>query len=191
LSSTQIYEIPVHFPNTREKLSFFFQGILISVPLTIFFETVARDYLYAILPPHPASFVLVTLAAPVIEEYFKIFPLFHRHAETPRGLFDLGFLMGLGFGISEFFVYVFLMKVSFIIRIPAVLFHATNTSLVAYGVGKNKITRYYLLAVALHFSNNFFAEFGNLWLIGGLGAVLISYYLSYKYYNITTSKILV
>lgn len=187
----ETYEIPVHFPDTKEKLSYFIQGILISVPLTIFFETVARDYLYTVLPPHPASFVLITMAAPVIEEYFKAFPLFFRHAETPKGLFDLGFLTGLGFGISEFFVYVFLMKVDFLIRIPAVFFHAANTSIVAYGIGKGQTIRYYLLAVALHFSNNFFAEFGDLYLIGGLGAVIIAYYLSYRFYNETSAKYLI
>jgi len=94
----------------------------------------------------------------------------------------LGLLSGLGFGVAEFIAYVY-SGVPFVIRLPAVAFHAAGTSIVGYGVYKRETFRYYLLAVALHFLNNLFGSLGWLWLTGGLGATLTSYYLAWTLYR--------
>jgi hypothetical protein len=120
----------------------------------------------------------------------KIFPLFHRHAETERSLFTLAFLVGLGFGISEFFVYVG-VGVPVVIRLLGMFFHAASTSITAYGIARGQIEKYYLMAVFLHSMNNLFAELGVLWLIGGLGATLMAYYLSWRFYNSTSKTFVV
>lgn len=90
----------------------------------------------------------------------------------------LGFLVGLGFGISEFFVYVFVYEASFVLRLPGILFHAASTSIVSYGIATKRPRYFYLVAVLLHATNNFFSELGPLWLIGGMGAILATYLLS-------------
>jgi hypothetical protein len=99
----------------------------------------------------------------------------------------LGFLSGLGFGLAEFFVYLNL-GVPFYLRLPAIGFHAAGTAIVGYGVSRQKTIRYYLLSVSLHFLNNLFASLGYLWLIGGLGATLASYYLAWRYWRTSSSS---
>jgi len=47
--------------------------------------------------------LLIVILAPFIEELAKVFPLFYRHGETERSLVTLGLLIGLGFGVAEFF----------------------------------------------------------------------------------------
>ena len=101
--------------------------------------------------------IAVILVAPFVEELAKVFPLFYRHGETERSLVTLGVLIGLGFGISEFVLYVFILDVPWIVRIPGVIFHASSAAITAYGIAKKKPLGYYLTAVVLHASNNFFA----------------------------------
>jgi RsiW-degrading membrane proteinase PrsW (M82 family) len=72
---------------------------------------------------------------------------------------NLGFLVGLGFGVTEFLEYVLIVGVSPIFRLPGIFFHAANTSLVAYGIANKKSATFYLVAVALHFSYNIAALF--------------------------------
>ncbi len=175
--------IELHKPGWAEKLSFLVQGIIISVPLTFFFELLAEDYLAIVLPRVVAVILLITIFAPFIEEFAKVFPLFHRHAETERSIVTLGFYTGLGFGITEFFIYVIGLGVPFEIRLPGIFFHAASTSITAYGVAKHEVIRFYLLAVLLHASNNFFAELGDLWFVGGIATVAMAYYLSWRFYN--------
>ncbi len=95
--------IPLHKPSNRELAFFFASGILVSIPFAAFFESLFPAGL-------SASFLIVVLA-PFIEELAKVFPLFYRHGETERSIVTLGILMGLGFGIAEFFEYVFLIGV--------------------------------------------------------------------------------
>jgi len=159
----------------REKLFFLSSGIIISVPLTLFLSSLS-DYLCELTA---VSLIYATICAtaiftPLIEEFAKAYPLFYRHGETERSLFTLGFLTGLGFGISEFFLYVFSLGVPIPVRLPGLFFHAASTSIVAYGIATKQPLRFFLIAVLLHFTNNVTALFGVLWLIGGLGAVLSS-----------------
>lgn len=107
--------------------------------------------------PFVPVLVSTALFAPFVEELAKVFPLFYRHGETERSLVTLGVLIGLGFGISEFFLYVVLLDVPPIFRIPGVIFHASSAAITAYGIAKKNPLPYYLISVSLHAINNFFA----------------------------------
>jgi RsiW-degrading membrane proteinase PrsW (M82 family) len=128
---------------------FFISGVVVSVPMAVFFES--------LIPLVPAI-VSVAVLAPFIEELAKVFPLFYRHAETERSIVTLGLLMGLGFGISELVEYVVLLHVPVVVRIPAVIFHVSSASITAFGIAKKNPLPYYLISVTLHAVNNFFAN---------------------------------
>jgi len=161
-----------------EKVFFFFSGILVGVPVAIFFESVSGLWF--------TSIGVATFVAPFVEEFAKADPLFFRYERTGRSLMLLGLLSGLGFGIAEFAVYV-VSGVPFFFRLPAIAFHAAGTSIVGYGIYKRRAFRYYLLPVGLHFLNNLFASLGWLWLIGGVAATLASYYLAYRYWKLSAN----
>ena len=178
-------QIPIHKPDTKELFFFFISGTIISIPFTVFFSQITEvlciqlDFLYA-------TICSTAIFTPIIEEFAKVYPLIYRHGETQRSLFTIGFLVGLGFGISEFLLYVFVLDVSFIFRIPGLFFHAASTSIIAYGIITKKPFRYYDLAVLLHFANIIFALFNVVWYIGGLAALFLTYYLSWTFYGKTT-----
>jgi RsiW-degrading membrane proteinase PrsW (M82 family) len=147
--------IPLHKPSLKEKLFFFSSGIIVSVPMASFFESLF------VLPIAPSlvSVLTIVVFAPLIEEFAKAYPLFYRHGETKKSIMTLGFLVGLGFGIIEFLEYVLIFHVPFIFRLPGIFFHAASTSIVGYGIANKKPALFYLVAVVLHFSNNFAVEF--------------------------------
>lgn len=167
-----------HRPGTREKAFFFLSGVVVSVPMTIFVESFSG---YALLS--------ALLIAPIVEEFAKAYPLFYRHGETERSIFTLGFLVGLGFGISEFFMYVLVYGAPIALRLPALLFHATNASIVAYGITKKRTLSFYLIAVSLHFSNNLFAGLGQVWFVGAIAATAGSYLLSWRLWRRTSERV--
>ena len=94
-----------HRLSLDEKLFFLISGIITSVPLTLFVGTLT-DSLCIILPLSYASICSVAIFTPFIEEFAKAYPLFYRHGETERSLFTLGFFVGLGFGLTEFILFV-------------------------------------------------------------------------------------
>jgi len=167
--------IPIHKPSLRELTFFFASGILVSIPMALFFSN-----LYPFFP----SILAVGLVAPFVEELVKVFPLFYRHGETEKSYVTLGILIGLGFGISEFVLYVGFLHVPFIVRIPGVIFHASSAAITAYGISKQNPLPYYLTAVALHSANNIFA-------VTSLGAglfvelvvLIIAYLLAWNFYH--------
>ncbi len=177
-----------HRPDIKEKLFFLISGIIVSVPITLFFGTFA-ERLCVVLPIFYATICAVVIFTPFIEEFAKAFPLFYRHGETERSIFILGFLVGLGFGISEFIVYILVLGAPLIFRIPGIFFHAASASIIAYGIAKKQPVIYYLLAVGLHFLNNFSALF-DAGLIGFIIANFAAYYLSFTFYNKTTERII-
>jgi RsiW-degrading membrane proteinase PrsW (M82 family) len=190
--------IPVHKPAWKEKFFFFLSGMISSVPLTLFVSQFA-DALVSSLPSVYAVLFASVIFAPFLEEFAKAFPLLYRHGETIRSIFILGLLVGLGFGLIEFILYVFVLGVPFIFRLPAIVFHGASTSITAYGIATKRAPMFYLIAVALHFSNNFSAfaqslidpnaEFG-LWSIGTYGVMFATLYLSWWLYNKTSEKII-
>jgi RsiW-degrading membrane proteinase PrsW (M82 family) len=160
--------------SSGEKLFFFLSGIAVGVPVALFFESVSHLYF--------TTLGVATVVAPFVEEFAKADPLFYRYERTGRSLMLLGMLSGLGFGIAEFLVYV-IGGVPFLLRLPAIGFHAAGTSIIGYGVFKHSAFRYYLLAVGLHFLNNLFAGLGLLWMVGGLGATVAAYYLAWRFWR--------
>jgi len=118
--------------------------------------------------------------------------LFYRHGETERSLLDLGILVGLGFGVTEFALYVFTLGAPFISRVSGVIFHASSTGITAYGIAKKKPVPFYLVAVAFHLANNFFALFSNsFWYIAGLPVLITTYLLAWYLYRRTSETIVV
>jgi RsiW-degrading membrane proteinase PrsW (M82 family) len=164
---------------SKERIFFFLSGIVVGVPVALFFESFSHMYF--------TSLGVATIIAPLVEEFAKADPLFFRYERPAKTLMRLGFLSGLGFGLAEFFVYLNL-GVPFYLRLPAIGFHAAGTAIVGYGVFRQRTIRYYLLSVSLHFLNNFFAGLGYLWLIGGLGATLASYYLAWRFWRTSSSS---
>jgi RsiW-degrading membrane proteinase PrsW (M82 family) len=112
-------------------------GIMVGVPVALFFESVSHL--------HFAGLGVATIVAPLVEEFAKADPLFFRYERSGKSLMRFGLLSGFGFGIAEFFVYIS-GGAPFIIRLPAIAFHAAGTSIVGYGVSKCKTFRYYLQA---------------------------------------------
>ena len=182
--------VPLHHPGALEMTSFLVQGLIVSVAISVFLETLARDYVAVTIPGDIGYVILVTVFAPLIEEFTKIFPLLNRHAETEKSIIKLGFLSGLGFGIAEFIVYVAFFGAPISIRFPEMFFHAANTSLVAYGVAKHKFLMYYGIAVFFHFATNALTFAGDFWLIGGLGIIALVYYLAYVAYSKSSDSFL-
>lgn len=178
--------IQVHRPNLREKLFFFASGIITSVPLTLFVGTFT-DSLCVVLPAFYASLCSVAIFTPFVEEFAKAYPLFYRHGETEKSIFTLGFLVGLGFGVSEFLLYVIAFGTPFYVRLPALVFHAGSTSIIAYGIAKKRPIWFYLIAAALHFTNNFSAlidPFPDIsYNISGAAVLAITLLLSLHLYN--------
>jgi len=184
--------IPLHRPNLTEKLFFFTSGIITSVPLTLFVGTFT-DSLCVALPIFYATLCSVAIFTPFIEEFAKAFPLLYRHGETERSIFTLGLLVGLGFGFSEFLLYVIALRAPIYVRLPGLFFHAANTSIIAYGIAKKQPFRFYLIAVGLHFTNNFSALISSFYNIGyniiGVAALSITLFLSLQLYNKTSETI--
>jgi hypothetical protein len=162
-----------------ERAFFFLSGIMVGVPVALFFESVSHLYFTAL--------GVATIVAPLVEEFAKADPLFFRYERSGKSLMRFGLLSGLGFGIAEFIVYVS-GGAPFILRLPAIAFHAAGTSIVGYGISKHKTLRYYSLAVLLHFLNNLFAALGLLWFLGGIGATLAAYYLAWRFYRQTSKQ---
>jgi RsiW-degrading membrane proteinase PrsW (M82 family) len=189
MSKSPSISIALHKPGYIEILSYFFQGLIISVPLTFFLETAAKDFAVQEFGSYYGVVVLTTIAAPLIEEFTKAFPLLHRHAETPRSIVTLGFFSGLGFGVAEFIVYVF-FGAPLLVRFPELLFHAANTSILAYGITKHRVLEFYALAVVLHFINNLFALMGDIWFIGGVAIIVLTYVLAWNCFRIAPDNFL-
>ena len=179
--------VSVHRPSLQEKLFFLLSGAITSVPLTLFVGTFT-DSLCVTLPLIYATICSVAIFTPFVEEFAKVYPLFYRHGETERSLFSLGFLVGLGFGFTEFLLYVVVLRSSLLVRLPGIFFHATSTSITAYGIAKRKTWIFYLVAVGLHFANNFAAIFDPFWFVVGPVAIVVTYLCSWYLYHQTSEK---
>jgi len=179
--------ITLHKPGSVEKLFFFTSGIITSIPLTVFIEQFSQNLL-AMVPAYYATAISVVLFAPFIEEFAKAFPLLYRHGETERSIFTLALLVGLGFGITEFLLYVLTLGAPIPLRLPGLFFHVASTSITAYGIATKRPLRFYLIAVALHLSNNFFAILGDLWIAGGSATVVVAYLLSWQFFKRTSER---
>ena len=190
---TEQATISVHKPDIKEKIFFLSSGLLVSVPFTLFFSDFSNSLCVA-MPLLFAQVCSLVIFAPFIEEIAKVFPLFYRHGETERSLLDLGILVGLGFGLTEFVLYVFTLGAPVISRLPAIIFHASSACITAYGIAKKKPVPFYLIAVAFHLANNLLALFSNTFsflYIPGLIVLVATYLLAWRLYRRTSEKIVV
>jgi RsiW-degrading membrane proteinase PrsW (M82 family) len=188
---TEQATISVHKPDIKEKIFFLSSGLLMSVPFTLFFSEFSNSLCVA-MPLLFAQVCALVIFAPFIEEVAKVFPLFYRHGETERSLLDLGILVGVGFGVTEFALYVFTLGAPFISRIPGVIFHASSAGITAYGIAKKKPLQFYLIAVAFHLANNLLALFSSefaLLYIPGLIVLVAAYLLAWRLYRRTSETI--
>ena len=151
--------IHLHKPDASEMVFFFLCGVVISIPLTLFIYQYT-DALLAGLTPSTIALISQVFFAPFIEEFSKAYPLFYRHGETQRSIFNLAILVGLGFGVVEILTYIFLLGTPLIYRLPGLFFHPASTSITAYGIAVKRPLPYYLIAVFFHFANNYFALSG-------------------------------
>ncbi len=174
--SPQQCVIPLHKPTRRELTFFFISGLLVSVPFALVFEQF--DSLF----PSVLQFIVLSVfLAPFLEELAKVFPLFYRHGETERSIVTLGILIGLGFGLFEFFEVVFIAHQPFIAGIPHIIFHASTPAITSYGIAKKRPLLYYLTSVLLHATTNFIGiEAG---LLAQLPILIIVYILAAHFYN--------
>jgi len=183
--------MPVHKPDIKEKIFFFISGLLMSVPFTLFLSDFT-DSLCNVLPMFFGQVCSIVLFAPFIEEFAKVFPLYYRHGETERSIMTLAVLTGLGFGLTEFVLYVFTLGELFISRIPGLIFHASSAGITAYGIAKKKPLRFYLVAVSLHLANNLFALLGASFLyLPGIGVLVATYLLAWRLYQRTSENVVV
>jgi len=188
---TEQATISVHKPDIKEKIFFLSSGLLMSVPFTLFFSDFSNSLCVA-MPLLFAQVCALVIFAPFIEEVAKVFPLFYRHGETERSLLDLGILVGVGFGLTEFALYVFTLGAPFISRIPSVIFHASSAAITAYGIAKKKPLQFYLIAVTFHLANNLLALFSSefaLLYIPGLIVLVATYLLAWRLYRRTSETI--
>jgi len=140
-------------------LFFLGSGVIVSVPMALFFEP-NPAFLNSFLNNQFEAVLLgAAVVAPFVEEFAKAYPLFYRHGESQRSLCTLGILVGFGFGIVEFFAYV-LSGVPWQIRLPGVFFHASSTTITAFGIAAKRSLPFYLMAVLLHGSFNFLESVG-------------------------------
>jgi RsiW-degrading membrane proteinase PrsW (M82 family) len=183
--------VPIHRPKSREKLFFLLSGIIVSVPLSAFIYTFS-DYVLPFLPAASAGLFSSVLLAPFVEEFSKAYPLFFRHGETERSIFTLGFLVGCGFGLAEFAEYVILFNAPILLRLPGILFHASSTSIVAFGISRKTVFPFYMVAVVLHMLNNVFAapQLWPLYVFAGPLVIGLTYYLSWFYYGKTRERMI-
>jgi len=165
--------------------------MIVSIPLSAFIYTFS-DYILPWLPAASAGLVFTVLIAPFVEEFSKAYPLFFRHAETERSIFTLGFLVGFGFGLVEFVEYVIFFNAPVLLRLPGIFFHASSTSIIAFGIGRKRDFPFYLLAVVLHLSNNFFAapQLWPLYVLCGPVVIGLTYYLSWFFYGRTRERVI-
>jgi len=190
---TEQATIAVHKPDIKEKIFFLGSGLLVSVPFTVFFSEFSNSLCVA-MPLLFAQVCSLVIFAPFIEEVAKVFPLFYRHGETERSILDLGILVGLGFGLTEFALYVFTLGASFIARVPGVIFHASSAGITAYGIAKKKPLPFYLISVALHLANNLLALLSNslsFLFIPGVIVLVATYLLAWRLYLRTSETIVV
>ena len=179
--------IKPHKLGWRERIFFLLSGIVVSIPITLFLSALGQSF-YNFLPIFYTQVISVVILAPFIEEFSKAYPLFYRYSLSERSLFILGLLVGLGFGITEFFIYVIFYGAPIYVRLPGLFFHAASTSLVAFGIARNKAIQYYLLAVSLHLGANLSAVFDQA--IPVMVITLFTYFLSWITYLKTTERYL-
>ena len=182
--------IQLHKPNANEMLFFFACGVIISVPLTLFIYQYSDSLLIG-LDPFTVTLISSAFFAPFIEEFAKAYPLFYRHGETERSIFNLALLVGLGFGIVELLTYVSVLGASVTSRLAGLFFHPASTSVTAYGIATKRPLPFYMAAVALHFSHNYLVLTNPSGFSSSIFVVAITVFISWQLRNRAKEKIVI
>jgi RsiW-degrading membrane proteinase PrsW (M82 family) len=182
--------IHLHKPDASEMLFFFLCGVVTSIPLTLFIYQYT-DSLLVGLNPFTIALISQVILAPFIEEFAKAYPLFYRHGETQKSIFNLAILIGLGFGLVELLTYVSVIGTPLTYRLPGLFFHPASTSVTAYGIATKRPLPFYLIAVFLHFSNNYFALTSPFPLVGSIIVVSVTVFASWQLRSRTKEKIVI
>lgn len=72
-------------------------------------------------------------------------------------------------------------------RLPQMIFHASNTMIIAYGLSRGKFLSYYLLAVSIHAVYNLIVGSSTL-LIAGIALMGGTIYFAYTLYSRTSER---
>jgi RsiW-degrading membrane proteinase PrsW (M82 family) len=182
--------IQFHRPDLREKLFFFSCGVIMSIPITLFIAQNLYPVISSGLDQLSATLVITALLAPFIEEFSKILPLYYRHGETQRSIMYLAATVGLGFGVIEFISYV-LSGVPWFYRLPGLFFHPSSAAISAYGIGSKRPATFFLVAVGLHFANNFLAITNPLPVSTSILVVAVTVLVSWRLYGKSEEKFIV
>jgi RsiW-degrading membrane proteinase PrsW (M82 family) len=182
--------IQLHKPDASEMLFFFACGVIISVPLTLFIYQYSDSLLIG-LDPFTVTLISSAFFAPFIEEFSKAYPLFYRHGETERSIFNLALLVGLGFGIVELLTYVSVLGAPVTSRLGGLFFHPASTSVTAYGIATKRPLPFYIAAVALHFSHNYLVLTSPSGFSSSIFVVAITVFISWQLRNRTKEKIVI
>jgi hypothetical protein len=178
--------VPIHRPDLKEKLFFFASGLLVGVPFTVVFSQII-DVIYLAVPALVAQLGSVGITTPFIEEFAKVFPLFYRHGENERSIMTLGVLAGLGFGLTAFAIDVATLGLPYVSLLPWIFFDAASAGITAFGIAKNRIVPFFLLAVGLHAANSFAFFIGDaLFYVLGLVLVGFTVFLAWHFYGRTS-----
>jgi RsiW-degrading membrane proteinase PrsW (M82 family) len=172
----------IHGLDLKKKSFFFLSGMIVSIPFVFYTKTMFNRLCFT-MPTSYARLISTAIFTPFIEELAKAYPLMYRQGETERSIFLLGAIVGLGFGVAEALIYVFMLGAPMAIRLPGVLFHTLTAPITAYGIAKNRPLPTYLLAVALHFLNNLSAIYDLLWLIAGYPILITTFTIAWYLYG--------
>ncbi|MCW4053808.1 MAG: PrsW family intramembrane metalloprotease [Candidatus Bathyarchaeota archaeon] len=184
--------IKLHKPDASEMIFFFLCGVVISVPLTLFIYQYTDSLLVGFTS---STIALISRAffAPFIEEFAKAYPLFYRHGETQRSIFNLAVLVGLGFGLVELATYVSVIGIPIEYRLHGIFFHPASTAVTAYGIATKQPLPFYLIAVFFHFANNYLSLTltNSLQLLSSISVVATTVFVSWLLYSRTKEKIII
>jgi RsiW-degrading membrane proteinase PrsW (M82 family) len=182
--------IQLHKPDASEMVFFFLCGVVISVPLTLFIYQYA-DTLLVGLDPFTATLIARTIFAPFVEEFTKAYPLFYRHGETERSIFNIALSVGMGFAIVELATYVSAVGAPVTDRLPGLFFHPASTSITAYGIATKRPLPYYLVAVFFHFSYNYLVLASSFGFLIALFVMAMTVFTSWQLRSRTKEKIVI
>jgi len=155
-SAQKCITIPLDGPDLKEKMFFFASEILGSVSLTLFIDQFADSFL-ASLPDFYATFFFSSYYRAFSGRVFQSFSALlspWRNSQIRIHTRTSGWPRVWHIRL---FTYVLVLGAPILSRLSGIVFHSASTSITAYGIATKRTTPFYLIAVGLHGSNNFFA----------------------------------
>ncbi len=130
----------------RDAEAWLIAGMASALPALIVNSWIFPALLPSFLSPNTEMFLLLTVSAPVGEEFFKMLAvcLFLPHIRNARQGFQIGFTVGLGFALIENLMYIMgssfggaisLTLTTLIRGIGSIPGHAVWTGITGYGIG--------------------------------------------------------